>query len=504
MARALILLLASLVALPAHGQEPKLGTIDFPTSAGPEAQAAFIRGVLYLHSFEYGSAASAFREAQQLEPGFALAYWGEAMTYNHPVWNQQDRTAALAALGRLAATPEARRARAPTAREQGYLAAVEQLYGTGGSKPTRDTLYANVMEALAAGYPDDAEAQAFHALALLGLSQGDRVIPTYMQAGAIALALLERYPDHPGAAHYTIHAYDDPEHASIGLPAARAYARIAPGAPHAQHMTTHIFLALGMWDEVVSQNIIAAGPDPSRWTPGHYTEWLQYGLLQLGRTAEADALLHDVLANSGTTLNGGRASYFLQMRAAQVINGGQWHAPILTEPLVLSGMRVGAEASDAFARGFAAVQRGELGAAAAHQSRFASLLPRAEARVDDTQPGTVLALARALEAAIAFRKGQQGRALTLIAEANAAEDALAVEFGPPSVVKPTWELRGEMLLAMKRPQEAQEAFTRSLALQPGRWLSLRGLATAARATGDTAAAARAERALPPTAASQAE
>jgi len=287
--RPLILLLTALAAAPAHAQEPRLGTIDFPTSAGPAAEAVFVRGVLYLHSFEYASAAEAFRAAQALEPGFALAYWGEAMTYNHPVWNQQDRAAALAALGRLGPTPEARQARAPTGRERGYLAAVERLYGPEEGKARRDTLYSEAMATLAAAYPDDAEAQAFYALSLLGLSQGDRVVPTYMRAGAIALALLAQYPDHPGAAHYTIHSFDDPDHAPLGLPAARAYSRIAPGAPHAQHMTTHIFLALGMWNEVVSQNIIAAGPDSAKWTPGHYTQWLQYGLLQLGHAARSVA-----------------------------------------------------------------------------------------------------------------------------------------------------------------------------------------------------------------------
>ena len=117
-------------------------------------------------------------------------------------------------------------------------------------------------------------------------ARANRVVPTYMRAGAISLALMQQYPDHPGAAHYTIHSFDDPDHAIIGLPAARAYSQIAPAAPHAQHMTTHIFLALGMWNEVVSQNVIAAGPNPAAWRPGHYTEWLHYGLLQLGRSAD--------------------------------------------------------------------------------------------------------------------------------------------------------------------------------------------------------------------------
>ncbi|HMU62431.1 MAG TPA: hypothetical protein PKA66_11660 [Gemmatimonadales bacterium] len=476
--RCLFLVMVLATPRPAGAQEPRLGTIDFPTSGEPAAQAAFIRGVLYLHSFEYASAAQAFREAQRLQPGFAMAYWGEAMTLNHPVWNQQDSVAGRAVLARLAPTPEARQRTAPTARERGYLTAVEQLYGDGGTKPGRDTLYAAAMERLAEEFPADAEAQAFYALALLGLSQGDRVVPTYMRAGAISLALLQQYPDHPGAAHYTIHSFDDPDHAILGLPAARAYSRIAPGAPHAQHMTTHIFLALGMWNEVVSQNIIASGPDSSKWTPGHYTQWLQYGLLQLGRTAEADSLLRRTLAHAGTPLRGGRASYALDMRAAQIVNGRQWREPYLYAPLETSNTAVGSEAADAFAQGYAALQRGEPEVAAAQRDRFPALRARVAARPDYTLPAAVNALSRALDAAIEFQAGHRDEALLVLDEANRIEDAMPVEFGPPSIVKPTWELRGELLLAMNRPGEAKEAFTRSLALQPNRWLSIEGLSAA--------------------------
>src|SRR5688572_28333865 len=168
-----------LAALVSVGASPlaaqQLGTITFPTSAPAAAQAPFIRGVLFLHSFEYESAAQAFREAQAAAPSFALAYWGEAITYTHPVWNEQDVAKATAALGRLGATPAARRAKAPTRREQMYLDAVEALYGA-GSKARRDTLFAGAMEQLVMAFPDDDEALSFYALALLGLNQGVRDI----------------------------------------------------------------------------------------------------------------------------------------------------------------------------------------------------------------------------------------------------------------------------------------------------------------------------------------
>ncbi|HET9295008.1 MAG TPA: hypothetical protein VFO06_11990 [Gemmatimonadales bacterium] len=490
-----LLVVLALAAGSLAAQQPRLGTVDFPTSASTAAQAEFIRGVLYLHSFEYGDAAAAFRAAQRIEPRFALAYWGEALTFDHPLWNEHDREAGLAALQRLAPTPEARAATAPTDRERRYLEAAELLFGGTGSKAKRDTLYAAAMERLHSAYPDDDEAAAFYALSLMGLSQGYRDLPTYMRAGAMALELLSRHPDHPGAAHYVIHAFDDPTHAPLGLPAARAYSRIAPGADHAQHMTTHIFLALGMWDDVVRQNEIASGPDRSTWVPGHYTYWLQYGLLQQGRVDQARALLDNVRRNPGATANPRRRAHLLAMRAAQVVNGERWDDPALSWQLDTAGVGTGALALDAFARGIAALRRGDTGTARTALASLQSLESAASQGGWGGQPGVRAALARELEGALAFERGEREVGLRLAAEAAAIEDGLVVEYGPPDVVKPAHEMQAEMLLALGRPAEAQQAFTRALQVTPGRLPALRGLARAAREAGDGAVAARAEREL---------
>ena len=195
----LLMVLATLsVAAQSAPPKPRLGTIVFPTSASPGAQEAFLEGVLYLHSFEYESAERAFRRAQQLEPGFVMAHWGEAMTYTHPVWNEQDVGSARSALERLGPTAEARRAKAATPREQGYLDAVEALYGP-GSKPRRDTLYALAMERLVRAQPADLEAKAFYALALLGLNQGVRDTVTYLRAASWADTVFRANALHPGA-----------------------------------------------------------------------------------------------------------------------------------------------------------------------------------------------------------------------------------------------------------------------------------------------------------------
>ncbi|MCZ6753674.1 MAG: hypothetical protein O7E49_00050, partial [Gemmatimonadetes bacterium] len=207
-----VLCLAGGVALQA--QEPRLGRINFPTSGSATAQESFLRGVLYLHSFEYDSAREAFRAAQESDPQFTMAYWGEAMTRNHPVWNGRYRAQALAALTKLGATAEARLATAPTERERMYLLAVETLFAD-GPKAERDTAYMYAMQDISLLYPEDLEAQAFYALSLLGLNQGVRDYSSYMKAAAVAQDVSRANPQHPGGAHYTIHAFDDAPHAPL-------------------------------------------------------------------------------------------------------------------------------------------------------------------------------------------------------------------------------------------------------------------------------------------------
>jgi len=317
-------LVALVAASPLAAQSSaRLGTISFPTSGARAAQKPFIRGVLLLHSFEYEDAAAAFREAERLDPGFALAYWGEAMTWTHPIWDQQNVDSARAVLARLAPTPEQRRAKAPTPRERGYLEAVEILYGDGG-KPRRDTLYSAAMRRLTDAYPRDLEAKAFYALSLMGLSQGIRNVPTYMRAGALAEDVFLANPDHPGAAHYIIHAFDDAVHAPLGLRAARAYGRIAPGAAHAQHMTSHIFVSMGMWDETVEANVFALGKDTAGYTANHYSAWLDYAYLQQGRVAKARSLLETARRNMGSPPRMHDRWSLMAMRAHYLVAGEQW------------------------------------------------------------------------------------------------------------------------------------------------------------------------------------
>ena len=253
---ALPTLAALLTLTPFPGAAQNFGSVDFPTSGAAEAQPHFEAGLLLLHNFEYEDAAIRFRRAREIDPGFAMAYWGEAQTHNHPIWMQQDRDAALAILQQYAHTPAERLARVPTERERDWFETVEVLYGD-GSKQARDFRYRDAMRRLSEKYPDDHDAAALYALSLLGTAHDGRDFAIYMKAAAVAQSVFEANPLHPGAAHYIIHAFDDPVHAPLGLPAARAYSEIAPDASHAQHMTSHIFVAMGLWDDVVTANVRA-------------------------------------------------------------------------------------------------------------------------------------------------------------------------------------------------------------------------------------------------------
>jgi hypothetical protein len=210
--------------------------------------------MLALHSFWYEEAADEFRAATAAAPGFAMGYWGEALTYYHPVWIQEDLAASGAAMAHL---PSALRV---DARERAFIDAARVLFGE-GSRTLRWRHYADAMGDIYRNRPGDDEAASLYAIALLGAALGERQLDgqattfrPFAEAGAIALSVMERNPLHPGAAHYAIHAFDDPEHAILALPAARRYASIAPAAYHAQHMPSHIFVQLGMWPEALASN----------------------------------------------------------------------------------------------------------------------------------------------------------------------------------------------------------------------------------------------------------
>lgn len=481
----LVLALVALMPLDGSQQERRLGTIDFPNSGSKAAQQPFIDGVLLLHSFEFDAAAESFRRAQEADADFALAYWGEAMTYNHPLWRQQDRDAALATLARYAPTPEARQARAPTAREAAYLAAIDVLYGT-GTKTERDIAYMGAMSRLSAAYPDDHEARTFHSLSILGSTDGERDFGTYMRAAAVAQPVFDANPDHPGAAHYIIHSFDDPIHAPLGLEAARAYSEIAPDAGHAQHMTSHIFVALGMWDDVVAANIrardvqnagrMAAGQGGN--VCGHYTSWLHYGWLMRHELPDAERGMDEcrALVVAGQA-NPAEVGYYVNMRARHVLDTEDWSA---AERLGAGVDRAGYH----FVTGYAALKLGERAAAA-------DALARLRASSTAGQPRARIMIME-LEALTALDQGDGSRAIALLREASELEESLPFEFGPPASLKPPHEMLGEVALALGDHATALDAFQTALSFTPERTPSLAGVVSAASALQQTALASDAQ------------
>ena len=501
-----------------------LGTATFPTSAKSDAaQTAFMRGLLLLHLFEYPAAAKAFEDAEKLQPDFAMAFWGEAMTYNHGIWNQLDAGTGSAALARLGATPAARAAKASTAREKAYLAAVEILYSGKGTKKERDARYCDAMQKLAATYPHDNDAQLFYALALMARNEGVRNEADYLQAAEIAQRSFRVNPQNPGAAHYWIHGMDDPAHATGALEAARALSKIAPDAGHAQHMTAHIFMALGMWDDVVTANInamrVVNAQARTAGKPevdcGHYDEWLEYAYFQLGRRADALRTLaacvktlplgiawaqehaQQLRAEHGSPEQVAKHLHgsLVTMRGIAVIEARDWNSEATRLAVDVTGLGPYAAWND-FAQGYAAAKRGDIEQARKASADLHAWREKTSTSEDDPQlPGYLAVMDDALRGLLLIDQKHVDEGLAAIRTAAQRYDSMAFDFGPPVPFKPPRELLGRQLLQAGQAAQAVVEFKAALKKAPNRSLNLLGLAWAQSAAHDSAAAAATYRKL---------
>lgn len=483
----------------AHGMDGhKLGTVAFPNSGAAGAQAPFLRGIALLHSFQYRDAADAFRDAQSADPSFALAYWGEALTNTQLLWGVDDPAAARVALARLAPTASARLALAPTARERSYGAAVEAFYADAAT-PARARGFADSLRRLAARTPDDLEAAAFASLAIQMASSVGAYTPAERtavldEAIDFAQRAFRANPDHPGAAHYLIHVYDDPVRARRGLDAARAYAKIAPDAGHAVHMPSHIFVQLGLWRDAVASNERAWASSRAwaarRGASGtaldfHSLEWLQYGYLQQGRYRAARALIDSaraVLADADLSSSTPDSRFVVaRLEFALARETGDWRP---AAPAARAGTADPSQRARTFAT-FGGYQRAARDAMTGSSAGTDSVAGRF-----GTEPGAFTSFASVqLRALSARARGDRASSLALLTEAAASEEQLA-PVGPPPYL-PTHELLGDALLSAGRPRDAAMAFERALARRPNRSAALLGLARARLALGDTAAASRA-------------
>ena len=506
----LVLSFNSFIVRAHNGPDPEssstgAGEVAFENSGPPQAQKDFEYGLAQLHNFQYESAAEAFRRVQQIDPNFALAFWGEAMTYDHPVWVEENVAAARAVLNRLAPTPIERRQKAKTAREQAYMDAVEILFGE-GTKADRDRRYALAMERVHRTYPTDIDATCFYALALLGSVQGVRDVPTYMQSAALMEDVFEQHPKHPGAAHYLIHSVDDSAHAPLGLRAADAYSKIAPDSPHALHMTSHIYLAMGMWQKTVAANEASSQigraaflrKNPTGTPPGcgHGKQWLAYAYLQQERFESA----RQIVAACAQEMRSGQSARtsadpyaaselsaigaYYAARARFLLDSEAWDDPLAqieSESISVPVAAFRREVTNAFVL----LRKGnpQAAAAVARAEQAANRLldaGRQNGLTDDhpQQEATRIELDE-VRALLRWREGQRDAALALLREAAHREQALPMDFGPPTIYKPANELLGEVLLDAGRADAARDAFYQAQRLAPGRTKSLLGLAKCA-------------------------
>jgi len=497
----------------AHARQLELGSVDFLTSGSGQAQEHFLRGVAALHSFWYPVALEEFRAASQADPNFMMAYWGEAMAHDHPIWGDpQETEAARKVIAKIRITPEL------TQRERAYINAAKLLYGE-GDRRARDQAYAEAMGKIFREHPDDHEAAVFYALALLGsVEPQDRTaLQTRMRAGAIAMEVYRQEPNHPGAAHYILHAFDDPNHAVLALPAARQYAEIAPDSPHALHMPSHIFLQLGMWEEAAKSNE-ASWEASTKWVEQdnlsiakrdyHSLHWLLYTYLQQGRYDGAEALLKLMQRSlaegpkNDPMFQGYGSFIYASMASAFVVETGHWEladklfAPLqkntelrsaAEKPGPFQALAKYVQALAIFTPGFSLAKQGSPDA----QTSITELQAMREQAGKEVVPALGMSLSNLLEiqrleiaAAASAAKGDLAEAIKTVQKATAVEASIEPAPGPPPLIKPSHELAGEILLQAKRPKDAAEEFSTSLLRHDDRAHSLVGRARAAAQSGD--------------------
>jgi hypothetical protein len=490
-------------ASPLNSQE--LGTIAFPNSGSAAAQPPFLEGVKSLHSFQFDEAAVACQRAQKIDPVLAMAYWCEAMSHNHPLWAQQDTAAAKAILEKIAPTLEARLAKVKTDKEKAFLRAIDVLYYSPGDKLQRDTAYSNTLAEMYAKWPADHEVATWYALSLLGtVRPTDRGFRRQALAASIAQKVFAENPRHPGAAHFIIHAFDDPDHAPLGLPAARSYAAIAPSAAHALHMPSHIFVQLGMWQDVRTSNIAAYKSAVELNTrmklaegreDFHTLSWLQYANLMLGNVDEAKQNVESAKAAADRNpTNTGIRNGYLAMRARLILETETWDASATSAASAtgapgahdahagMPGMQMPGSNVWTFITGYAAAKRGDLKAAEDAETQLRGAREKLEAAQNAFNSKYVAVMEKQVGALVRAARGQKDDALKLAKEAMDIELTLPAPSGPPDPFKPAPEFYGEMLLDSGRNAEAIAALEISLQRTPNRTPSVKAMQRA-RSTG---------------------
>lgn len=495
--------LLAAAALPAqdhahHGTPAgELGRVDFPVSCTPEAQQRFGHAMALLHSFWWDAAASAFDSVAAADPSCAMAHWGRAMTaignpFAGPPSAEGLRTG-YRALQQAQALP------LRTARERDHVGALATLFRDHDrlDHRTRATAYEAAMAELAKRHPRDAEAAIFHARAIVANTPTtDKSFTRQRRAGAMLQRLFDRSPDHPGLAHYLIHTYDAPPIAHLGADAARRYSRIAPAAPHAQHMPSHIFTRLGDWDESIETNLASAaaarkheeaqGAKGASFDRLHAWDYLVYAYLQRGHDEKAQALLREAAATEAAS-NVASDYSLAAIPARFALERGRWADAAKLQARPSATLRA-AEGIGHFARGIGAARGRDLAAARDAVQKLEALHADLERQKIADWAERVAAQRLAVAAWIAHAEGNAAEAVRLATEAAEREETVDKHPVTPGPILPARELLGDLLMEMDRPAEALAAYEASLKLEPNRARSLYGAGLAAERAGRRAIA----------------
>ncbi len=482
-----------------HPYDPnaKLGKVSFPIpSCAPAQQENFERGVALLHSFWYEEASKQFQAVAAADPHCAMAYWGEAMSLYQQLWRRP--TAADVKQG-FELSQKALSIGAQTPREREYIQAIDTFYSGGAKwefvKNTR--AYSEAMEVVYKQNPQDQEAAAFYALSLLASAPPDDTTEhNRKEAIQILSTLFQENPNHPGIAHYMIHACDNPQFAEQGLPAARVYARIAPASPHALHMPSHIFAQLGLWQEDIRSNLAAIAAVEHNTTGMHMgvehkvhsMDFLLYAYLQIGDDRKAKAIVNELQTINPADLTAGRDGYLDRMQAefavTYALERRDWKAAEELTPV--AGAKPYNHAITYAAR---AVGAGHLRDAAAAAEAVKQVDAMIVATRTSDKPYAVMSMETGRDEAAAwmyFAQGKKDEALALLRKVADKQDKL----GKGETELPAREMLADMLLEMNRPQDALAEYLRSLKIDPNRFNGLAGAARAAELTNQPAEASQ--------------
>ena len=476
---------------PPGGMPERLGKVNFPVSCTPAAQEEFNRSVALLHSFYYNVAVDAFTHVTRIDPECAMGYWGIAMSWWYPLWYPP--TAASLAKGK-AAVEKAQSAGAKSERESGYINAIAAFYYDfeKQSHPARALAYERAMQQLHDQFAEDREATAFYALAMQAtIDPNDRTYAKQLKSASLLEPLFAEQPDHPGLAHYIIHAYDYPGLAVRALDAARRYGEIAPSVPHALHMPSHTFMYLGLWNEAIRADTASAATAKKQGDTNselHSMDYLVYAYLQTGEERSAKSVLDDLRAVNVDskertiaieyTIAAAPARYAIELR--------HWAdaASLTAKP----GRFPATQALTHFARALGAAHLGNLSQARADIEELAALRDGLQKAKNDYWAKQVEMQYLTASAWLAWADGNAEKAVAQMRAAADGEDSTYKHPVTPGQLAPARELLGDLLLELHRPAEALAEYQAVLRVTPNRFNGVYGAARSAELAGDSAMA----------------